>query len=237
MTNDTITLPRMATLVLLRHGESEWNLKKLFTGWQDPDMTDRGRQEAIEGGRAMAVAGVNAEVAFTSLLRRAISSCHLALDAADRVWIPVHRHWRLNERHYGALQGLNKDEIEAKDPAQFRLWRRSYDVPPPPVNESSPHHPINDVRYADVPPELLPAAECLADVLVRVLPYWDDAIVPELHLGKTVLIAAHGNSLRALAKHLLGISDDDIVELEIPMGKPWVFDLNDDYTVASERYL
>ncbi len=226
------------TLVLLRHGESTWNQQKLFTGWQDPDITELGRTEAIEGGRALAAEGINCDVAFTSLLRRAITTCHLALDAADRVWIPVHRHWRLNERHYGALQGLNKDETAAKHgPEQFLLWRRSYDVPPPPVELSSPHHPSHDVRYADVPPELLPATECLKDVLERVLPYWDDAIVPELHDGKTVMIAAHGNSLRALVKHLLDISDDDIENLEIPTGKPWVFELNDDYSVKSERYL
>ena len=228
----------MGTLVLLRHGESEWNQQKLFTGWQDPDITAKGRDEAIAGGKALAAAGIDIDIAFTSLLRRAITTCHLALDAADRVWIPVHRHWRLNERHYGALQGLNKDETAREHgEKQFLLWRRSYDVPPPPVDLDSPHHPIHDARYADVPPELLPATECLADVLARVLPYWDDAIVPELHDGKTVLIAAHGNSLRALAKHLLHISDEKIVELEIPTGKPWVFDLRDDYTVASERYL
>jgi 2,3-bisphosphoglycerate-dependent phosphoglycerate mutase len=228
----------MGTLVLLRHGQSTWNLDNVFTGWQDPDITERGRDEATAGGKALAAEGINCDVAFTSLLRRAITTCHLALDAADRVWIPVHRHWRLNERHYGALQGLNKAETEAKHGTeQFLLWRRSYDVPPPPVEESSPHHPIHDVRYADVPRELLPATECLKDVLERVLPYWEDAIVPQLHDRKTVMLAAHGNSLRALAKHLLKISDDKIVELEIPTGKPWVFDLNDDYTVKSERYL
>ena len=228
----------MGTLVLLRHGESEWNKQKLFTGWQDPDLSELGREEAIAGGRSLAAEGVNVELAFTSLLRRAITTCNLALDAANRHWVPVRRHWRLNERHYGALQGLNKVETEEKHGAeQFLLWRRSYATPPPPVDLDSPHHPIHDIRYGHVAPELLPATECLKDVVERLLPYWFDAIVPELHIGKTVLIAAHGNSLRALVKHLLDISDDDIVDLEIPTGKPWLFELNEDYTVKSERYL
>ncbi|MEY2470323.1 MAG: 2,3-bisphosphoglycerate-dependent phosphoglycerate mutase [Actinomycetota bacterium] len=228
----------MGQLVLLRHGQSTWNLDNVFTGWQDPDITEQGVAEAKAGGVALRDAGVDVDIVFTSLLRRAITTAHLALDAADRVWIPVERHWRLNERHYGALQGLNKKETEEKHgEKQFKLWRRSYDVAPPPVDRDSPHHPINDPRYADVPPELLPGTECLKDVLERVLPYWDDAIVPELHEGKTVLIAAHGNSLRALAKHLLDISDEKIVELEIPTGKPWLFDLDDNYKVNSERYL
>ncbi len=228
----------MGRLVLVRHGQSEWNLLNVFTGWQDPDITEQGREEAVAGGKALAAAGLLPDVAFTSLLRRAITTCNLALDACDRPWIPVHRHWRLNERHYGALQGLNKKETEDKHGSeQFLLWRRSYDVPPPPVERSSEHHPANDPRYADVAPELLPATECLKDVLVRALPYWYDAIVPELHAGKTVFVAAHGNSLRALAKHLLQISDAEIVNLEIPTGKPWFFDLDDDYTVKSAEYL
>ncbi|HVT76021.1 MAG TPA: 2,3-diphosphoglycerate-dependent phosphoglycerate mutase [Acidimicrobiales bacterium] len=228
----------MGTLVLVRHGQSEWNLLNVFTGWQDPDITEQGRTEAVDGGKALAAAGLLPDVAHTSLLRRAITTCNLALDACDREWIPVHRHWRLNERHYGALQGLNKKETEdTHGTDQFLLWRRSYDVPPPPVATDSPHHPINDPRYADVAPELLPATECLADVLVRVLPYWYDAIVPQLHEDKTVLVAAHGNSLRALVKHLLNISDAEIPSLEIPTGKPWVFQFNDDFTVKSEAYL
>jgi 2,3-bisphosphoglycerate-dependent phosphoglycerate mutase len=228
----------MAQLVLIRHGQSEWNLLNVFTGWQDPDITEQGRAEAIEGGVALKEAGIFPDVAFTSLLRRAITTMNLALDAADRPWIPVHRHWRINERHYGALQGLNKKETEEKHGAeQFKLWRRSYDVPPPPVETSSEHHPINDPRYADVAPELLPATECLKDVLVRVLPYWYDAIIPQLHDNKTVIVSAHGNSIRALAKHLLQISDADITELEIPHGKPWVFDFNNAYEVTAERYL
>ena len=228
----------MGTLVLVRHGQSEWNLLNVFTGWQDPDITEQGREEAVAGGKALAAAGLLPDVAFTSLLRRAITTCNLALDAADRPWIPVHRHWRLNERHYGALQGLNKKETEDKHGAeQFLLWRRSYDVPPPPVEASSEHHPSNDPRYADVARELLPATECLKDVLERTLPYWYDAIIPQLHDGKTVLVSAHGNSIRALAKHLLKISDEDIVSLEIPHGTPWVFAINDDYTVASADYL
>ncbi|MEY2418886.1 MAG: 2,3-bisphosphoglycerate-dependent phosphoglycerate mutase [Actinomycetota bacterium] len=228
----------MGRLVLVRHGQSEWNLLNVFTGWQDPDITELGREEAVAGGKALAAAGLLPDIAFTSLLRRAITTCNLALDACDRAWIPVHRHWRLNERHYGALQGLNKKETEDKHGSeQFLLWRRSYDVPPPAVDRDSPHHPANDPRYADVAPEVLPATECLADVLVRTLPYFYDAIVPQLHEGKTVLVAAHGNSLRALAKHLLNISDADIVTLEIPTGKPWFFDLADDYTVKSADYL
>ncbi|MEY2425544.1 MAG: 2,3-bisphosphoglycerate-dependent phosphoglycerate mutase [Actinomycetota bacterium] len=228
----------MGTLVLLRHGQSTLNLKHVFTGWQDPDMTDQGINEAKAGGVALREAGVDVDLLFTSLLRRAIITANLALETADRLWIPVQRHWRLNERHYGALQGRTHEEVAAENSdEQVHTWRRSYDVPPPPADRDSPNHPINDPRYADVDPELLPACESLKDVLDRVLPYWDDAIVPELHNGKTVMIAAHGNSLRALAKHLLHISDDDIVKLEIPTGKPWVFDLDDDYSVKSERYL
>jgi 2,3-bisphosphoglycerate-dependent phosphoglycerate mutase len=228
----------MGKLVLIRHGQSEWNLLNVFTGWQDPDITDQGRAEAIEGGAALKAAGIDVDVAHTSLLRRAITTCNLALDAADRPWVPVHRHWRLNERHYGALQGLNKKETEEKHGAeQFLLWRRSYDVPPPPVDRDSEHHPANDPRYADVAPELLPPTECLKDVLERVLPYWYDAIIPQLHDDKTVLISAHGNSIRALAKHLLAISDDDIVKLEIPHGQPWIFEFDADYKVTKEAYL
>jgi len=228
----------MGKLVLLRHGQSEWNLQNVFTGWQDPDITAVGRSEAVKGGVAMRAAGVDIDVCFTSLLRRAITTANLALDSADRAWVPVHRHWRLNERHYGALQGLNKKETEEKHGAeQFLLWRRSYEVPPPPVARDSEHHPANDARYADVAPELLPATECLKDVLDRVLPYWYDQIVPQLHDNKTVLIGAHGNSLRALAKHLLRISDADIVKLEIPTGVPWVFDLDANYQVLNEAYL
>lgn len=228
----------MGRLVLIRHGQSEWNLLNVFTGWQDPDVTDQGRAEAIDGGLALKAAGIECDVAYTSLLKRAITTMNLALEAADRSWIPVTRHWRLNERHYGALQGLNKKETEEKHgAAQFLEWRRSYDVPPPPVETSSEHHPINDPRYSDVAPELLPATECLKDVLERVLPYWYDAIIPDLHAGKTVIISAHGNSIRALAKHLLQISDEDIVSLEIPHGKPWVFEFDDTYKVTSERYL
>lgn len=228
----------MASLVLLRHGQSEWNLLNVFTGWQDPDITELGRAEAIKGGELMKERGINVDVAFTSLLRRAITTTHLALDASDRVWVPVHRHWRLNERHYGGLQGLNKKETEdTHGAAQYKLWRRSFDTPPPSVERDNPHHPANDPRYADVAPELLPGTECLKDVLERVLPYWYDAIVPELHTGKTVLIGAHGNSLRALAKHLLEISDEKIVDLEIPTGVPWIFELNDNYKVTKEALL
>jgi 2,3-bisphosphoglycerate-dependent phosphoglycerate mutase len=225
-------------LVLVRHGQSEWNLLNVFTGWQDPDITEQGRDEAVAGGKALAAAGLLPDVAFTSLLRRAITTCNLALDACDRAWIPVHRHWRLNERHYGALQGLNKKETEERHGTeQTHVWRRSYDVQPPPLDADSDMHPRHDPRYADVARELLPATECLKDVLERVLPYWYDAIIPALYDWETVLVSAHGNSIRALAKHLLQISDADIPDLEIPHGTPWVFEMDDDYTVKSSAYL
>jgi len=228
----------MATLVLLRHGQSTWNLDNVFTGWQDPDITDLGRKEAREGGEAMKAAGIEVDIVHTSMLRRAITTAHLALDAADRAWVPARRHWRLNERHYGALQGLNKADTLAKHgEEQFLLWRRSYSIAPPPVERSSPHHPVNDPRYATVPDELLPASECLKDVLERVLPYWYDSVVPDLFKRETVMIAAHGNSLRALAKYVLKIDDVEIVKLEIPTGRPWVFQLDERLEVESERFL
>jgi 2,3-bisphosphoglycerate-dependent phosphoglycerate mutase len=228
----------MGRLVLIRHGQSEWNLLNVFTGWEDPDITEQGRDEAIAGGKKLAAAGLLPDIAFTSLLRRAITTCNLALDACDRSWIPVERHWRLNERHYGGLQGLNKKETADKHgEEQAHIWRRSYDIPPPPLDDDSPMHPRNDPRYATVAPELLPATECLKDVLERVLPYWYDAIIPAMYDWETVLISAHGNSIRALAKHLLKISDEEIVNLEIPHGDPWVFEFDDDYTVTNAEYL
>ena len=218
------------TLVLLRHGESEWNALNLFTGWVDVDLSDKGREEAAHGGRLMREAGVSPDVLHTSLLRRAIRTSQLALDAADLMWLPVKRSWRLNERHYGALQGKDKAATLAEfGEEQFMLWRRSYDVPPPPLDPADSMNPANDPRYAGVPSEELPLTECLKDVVARMLPYWYESIVPDLTEGKTVLVTAHGNSLRALVKHLDQISDDDIVGVNIPTGIPLLYTLDDDF--------
>jgi 2,3-bisphosphoglycerate-dependent phosphoglycerate mutase len=216
----------VGTLVLLRHGESEWNAKNLFTGWVDVDLTAKGEAEARRGGEMLREHGLLPDVMHTSLQRRAIRTGELALNAADRLWIPVRRSWRLNERHYGALQGKNKKEtLEAYGEEQFMLWRRSYDVPPPPIAADDPYAQFDDPRYAGIPQ---PATECLKDVVGRMLPYWYDGIVPDLRDGKTVLVAAHGNSLRALVKHLDGISDDAIAGLNIPTGMPLRYDLTED---------
>jgi 2,3-bisphosphoglycerate-dependent phosphoglycerate mutase len=225
------------TLVLLRHGESEWNAKNLFTGWVDVALSEKGRGEASRGGKLLRDAGVLPDVLHTSLLRRAITTANLALDAADRHWIPVKRSWRLNERHYGALQGKNKAETLAEyGEEQFMLWRRSYDVPPPPIEVGSQYSQDADPRYSDAPVVL---TECLRDVLDRALPYWHSEIVPDLKSGKTVLVAAHGNSLRALVKHLDGISDADIAAVNIPTGIPLVYELDENLTpvVKGGRYL
>jgi 2,3-bisphosphoglycerate-dependent phosphoglycerate mutase len=214
------------TLILLRHGESEWNAKNLFTGWVDVGLTDKGRAEAVAGGRQMVEAGLLPDVVHTSLLRRAITTANLSLDEADRHWIPVRRSWRLNERHYGALQGKNKKQtLEEYGEEQFMLWRRSFDVPPPPIDDDDPFSQAHDPRYADLGPEL-PRSECLKDVIERMLPYWYASIVPDLATGDTVLVAAHGNSLRAIVKHLDGISDEDIAGLNIPTGMPLVYELD-----------
>ncbi|BBY59159.1 phosphoglyceromutase [Mycolicibacterium sarraceniae] len=216
-----------STLILLRHGESEWNASNQFTGWMDVDLTDKGRTEAVRGGKLLAEEGLLPDVLYTSLLRRAITTAHLALDAADRLWIPVHRDWRLNERHYGALQGLNKAETKEKyGEEQFMLWRRSYDTPPPPIEPGSAYSQDTDPRYADIGGG--PLTECLADVVARFIPYFTETIVADLKAGKTVLIAAHGNSLRALVKHLDGMSDDQVVGLNIPTGIPLRYDLDAD---------
>lgn len=221
MANDSVT----HKLILLRHGQSEWNEKNLFTGWVDVPLTDKGRAEATRGGELIAENDLLPDVVHTSLLRRAMNTANLALDAADRLWIPVKRSWRLNERHYGALQGKNKAEIrEEYGEEQFMTWRRSYDTPPPAIDDSSEWSQAGDPRYADVVD--LPRTECLKDVLERFLPYWDEQIVPDLQAGKTVLVAAHGNSLRALVKHLDGISDDDIAGLNIPTGIPLYYELD-----------
>src|SRR3954452_2742541 len=217
------------TLVLLRHGESEWNAKNLFTGWVDVDLNAKGEAEARRGGELLKEAGLLPDVLHTSVLRRAIRTSQLALAALERDWIPVRRSWRLNERHYGALQGKDKKQtLETYGEEQFMLWRRSYDVPPPPIEDDSEFSQAGDPRYAALPPELKPRAECLKDVLVRALPYWYDEIVPDLRAGRTVLVAAHGNSLRAIVKHLDRISDEAIAKLNIPTGIPLRYDLDDD---------
>jgi 2,3-bisphosphoglycerate-dependent phosphoglycerate mutase len=216
----------MPTLVLLRHGQSDWNVKNLFTGWVDVPLSEVGEAEAVRGGELMKEAGLLPDVLHTSLLRRAINTANLALDAADRHWIPVRRDWRLNERHYGALQGKDKKQIrEEFGEEQFMTWRRSYDVPPPPIEKGSEWSQDDDPRYAGIE---APLTECLADVVARMLPYWDEAIVPDLRAGRTVLVAAHGNSLRALVKELDGISDEDIAGLNIPTGIPLRYELDDD---------
>ena len=227
-----------STLILLRHGQSQWNATNQFTGWVDVDLTDKGRAEAVRAGELIAEEDRLPDVLYTSLLRRAIITAHLALDAADRLWIPVHRDWRLNERHYGALQGLDKAETKAKyGDEQFMLWRRSYDTPPPPIERGSTYSQDADPRYADI--DGGPLTECLADVIARFVPYYEQEIVGDLRAGRTVLIAAHGNSLRALVKYLDGMSDEDVVGLNIPTGIPLRYDLDADLKplVPGGRYL
>ncbi len=235
----------MAThrLVLLRHGESEWNKQNLFTGWWDAALTELGEAQATAGGLLMAEHGVAPDVVHTSLQTRAIRTVELALLAMGRSWIPVRRDWRLNERHYGDLTGRNKAETAARYGAdQVKTWRRSYDIPPPPIAADNPYNPNHDERYAQVPADQLPRAECLKDVVERMLPYWADAIAADLRAGRTVLIGAHGNSLRALVKHLDDIGDNEIVELNIPTGEPLVYELDDELRPVEakpveERYL
>lgn len=217
-------------LILLRHGESEWNAKNLFTGWVDVSLSEKGRIEAKRGGELLKERGLLPNVLHTSLLRRAINTSQIALDECDRAWIPVRRSWRLNERHYGALQGKDKAQTLAQyGDEQFQLWRRSFDVPPPPIQDGSEFSQAGDPRYLDLG-ESLPKSECLKDVVERMLPYWFDAIIPDLTAHKTVLVTAHGNSLRALVKHLDGISDAKIAALNIPTGIPLLYELNDDFT-------
>lgn len=226
------------SLVMLRHGQSEWNELNLFTGWHDVDLTERGRAEATAAGATMAAEGMRFDVAHTSLQTRAVLTCNLALEAMNMVWLPVQRHWRLNERHYGALQGLDKKATSDKYGAeQTKVWRRSYDTPPPPVDITSPEHPSHDPRYRLLPPDVLPATECLKDVVARVLPYWYDVIAPQLLGGLDVLITAHGNSLRALVMHLENISTADISELNIPTGVPRRYTFNDGLRVLASSYL
>ena len=230
----------MRTLVLLRHGESEWNAKGLFTGWVDVGLSEVGAQEAAHGGRLLAQSGLSPDVVHTSVLTRAIQTANITLEEAGLLWLPVHRSWRLNERHYGALQGKDKARTRQEfGDEQFMLWRRSYDVPPPPIADDDPLSQSDDPRYAGMPPELRPRTECLKDVVARMLPYWYDAVVPDLNTGQNVLVVEHGNSLRALVKHLDGISDEAIAELNIPTGIPLVYELDDAFRpeVPGGRYL
>jgi 2,3-bisphosphoglycerate-dependent phosphoglycerate mutase len=223
-------------LVLCRHGQSDWNLKNLFTGWTDVDLTDLGRKEAAEAGRTLLEQGYDFDVAFTSVLKRAIRTLWIMLDELDRMWLPVTRDWRLNERHYGDLQGLNKAETAAKyGDEQVHIWRRSYSTEPPPLDPADPRHPLHDKRYAGIPN--LPATESLASTLARVKPCWDERIAPELAAGRNVLIAAHGNSLRALVKMLDRLSEDDITGFNIPTGIPLVYELDDSLRPIRREFL
>ena len=228
----------MHTLVLLRHGESTWNKENRFTGWTDVDLSDKGRAEARAAGQLLRAEGFTFDVAYTSVLTRAIRTCFIALDELQLLWIPMIRDWRLNERHYGALQGLNKAETAAKHgDAQTKIWRRSYDIPPPALTADDPRHPSHDPRYASLSPAERPATESLKDTVARFVPYWTQTIAPAIAHGQRVLITAHGNSLRALVKHLDSISDADIVELNIPTGIPLVYELDDKMRALAHRYL
>ena len=228
----------MHKVVLLRHGESTWNKENRFTGWTDVDLTDKGRDEARAAGQLLKAGGYAFDIVFTSLLVRAIRTANITLDELDQSWLPVQRSWRLNERHYGALQGLNKAETAAKHGEdQVKIWRRAYAIAPPPLTADDPRHPSRDRRYHDVPASQLPLTESLKDTVARFLPYWNDAIVPQIRAGKHVLIAAHGNSLRALVKYLDHISDEAIVELNIPTGIPLVYELDDDLKPLRHYYL
>lgn len=228
----------MPQVVLLRHGESEWNLSNRFSGWTDVDLTDTGREEAARSGQLLLEAGFSFDMAYASVLKRAIRTLWIVLDRMDLMWIPVVRDWRLNERHYGALQGLNKAETAAEHgEEQVLLWRRSYDVPPPPLAPGDDRHPGRDPRYAAVPQGDVPLTESLKETVARFVPYWEEVIAPDIRAGKRVLIVAHGNSLRALVKHLDGISDADVIDLNIPTGVPLVYDLDDDLVPVGSRYL
>jgi len=228
----------MKTLVLLRHGQSQWNLENRFTGWVDVPLSELGIEEAKRAGRELREAGLRFDVAYTSVLKRAIKTLWIALEELDQMWIPVHRSWRVNERMYGALQGLDKAETSARHgEAQVKIWRRSYDIPPPAMDKSDAGWPGHDPRYASLRAEEIPVAESLEDTVARFLPYWESDIAPALRRGERVLLAAHGNSLRALVKHLDGVSDQDIVELNIPTGVPLLYELDDDLRPISHRYL
>ena len=225
-------------LILLRHGQSIWNVENLFTGWYDVDLSEQGRREAAQAGRELLQEKLEVNIAFTSVLKRAIRTLWLALDEMDRMWIPVERSWRLNERHYGALQGLNKAQtVEKHGDAQVKIWRRSYDIPPPKLELEDPRHPRFDPRYTGVDGAQLPATESLKDTLARVLPYWHSRVAPELRAGRNVLVAAHGNSLRAMVKMLDNVSEAEIVELNIPTGVPLLYELDKELKPLSHRYL
>jgi 2,3-bisphosphoglycerate-dependent phosphoglycerate mutase len=227
-----------STLVLLRHGRSDWNDRNLFTGWVDTDLSPRGIDEARRAGELMREAGVHPDVVHTSVLVRAIRTAWIALDEMDLTWLPVHRSWRLNERHYGALQGKDKKATAEEFGAeQVMIWRRSYDIRPEPIEPGSEFDVADDPRYRELPPDVIPRTECLKDTLERTLPYWEDAVVPDLRAGRVVLVAAHGNSLRALVKHLDGVSDDAITGLNIPTGNPLVYELDESLTPVSSGYL
>ena len=228
----------MYTLVLLRHGQSTWNQENRFTGWKDVDLTEQGNAEARDSGRLMKEAGLSFDHAFTSVLKRAIKTLDIALEEMDRLWIPVTKHWRLNERHYGALQGLNKAETAAKHgEEQVKVWRRSYDIPPPPLSPDDERYPGRDPRYVDLDPAEIPLTESLKDTVARFLPYWHGTIAPEVKTGRRLLLAAHGNSLRALVKYLDNVSESEIVELNIPTGIPLVYELDEDLQPIRHYYL
>jgi 2,3-bisphosphoglycerate-dependent phosphoglycerate mutase len=231
----------VSDLVLLRHGESTWNAQNLFTGWTDVDLSAKGEAEARQAGALLAAeqrGGLDLQVVHTSVLTRAVRTANLALDEMGRSWLPVRRHWRLNERHYGALQGLDKKQTTAEfGEAQVKLWRRSYDTPPPPLSRDSESHPAHDERYRELAPGVVPDTECLADVVLRMVPYWEDAIAPDLRSFSGVLVVAHGNSIRALVKYLKDIPDDEIVGLEVPTGVPWWFRFDDDLELLDDRQL
>jgi 2,3-bisphosphoglycerate-dependent phosphoglycerate mutase len=225
-------------LVLLRHGQSTWNVANLFTGWTDVDLSDQGREEARQAGRELKATGIRFDVAYTSTLKRAIRTLWIALDEMDRMWLPVTNNWRLNERHYGALQGLDKAQTVAKHgEAQVKIWRRSYDIPPPPLTETDERHPVHDKRYASLDPKQLPATESLKDTLARVLPLWNDEIAPQLRGGRNVLVVAHGNSIRAIVKMLDSVPENEIVELNIPTGVPLLYEFDDSLKPTGHRYL
>ena len=228
----------MYKIVLLRHGESTWNKENRFTGWTDVDLSEKGVEEAVQAGRLLREGGYSFDIAYTSVLKRAIRTLWITLDGLDQMWLPVVRHWRLNERHYGALQGLNKAEMAQKfGEEQVHIWRRSYDTPPPQLEPTDERFPGHDPRYKDVPREFLPLSESLKDTVARFLPYWSDAIVPSILSGKRVLIAAHGNSLRALVKHLDKVSENEIVGLNIPTGIPLVYELDSNLKPVTHYYL